>query len=997
MLEKIVNFSLKNKTTISLIVILLTIVGIYSIFKVNIDAIPDISENQVIITARYEGQDPITIEEQVSYKLVSRLLSIPKIRTIRAISMNNIAFVYIIFKDGVNIYWARSRVLEYIAGLDIPKEVNIQIGPPSSSISWIVQYVLISDKHTIDELTAFNEFILKPYLQATEGVSEIATIGGFIKEYQIDVDPYKLKSYNLSFEEVLKAIENANLSTGGRFIEIAERYYNIRGYGYIRTLEDIENISIKGIKIKDIGIVQIGPSIREGALDYNAKGESVGGIIISTIGENAYKVIRNVKEKIKKINLPEGMKIEIVYDRSYLIEESIKTLISAILKESLIIAILVYIFLVSIKSSISIIIILPLSVILSIIFVKIFNITLNIMSLGGFILSLGVLIDMAVVLVESSHKYIEQGYSKIEAIEKSVKELSRSIFFSLLIITISFLPVFFLTGEEGKLFKPLAITKTFSMLIASILSISFIIILIYFFLPNKTKPEMENPINRIILKTYEFTFKIVYKYPLAFIVFFILFSVFGIFIYKTIKSEFLPPFNEGSILYMPSTTSGISIQKGIEVLRYMDSIIISNENVRAVFGKISRANTATDPAPPSMIETNIELKDPKKIYEVINELSHKLNIPGFINTFSMPIRTRIDMLKTGIRTPLGIKVYGNDPYITESLAIEIEKLLRSLRETKYAYAERLSNSYYIIISPRRERISQYNISIKEIMDIINFYIGGNTITYKIENRFSYPIRARILRDYREIEYIKRIPISTTSGFVSLEDICDIQIKRGFEMIRNENGFITSYIYLDSHDDYLKYIQKVNSIINSFIKFPSGYFYEVSGQYEDLKRVQSTLVFIIPMTIFIIFILLYMNFKSLVKSILVLILLIFPLSGAFITIKLLNYNLSIAVWIGIVALLGISTEIIVVKIAFLDLGFEKFNNKYEAIHWAVITRLRPITITTLTAFFSLIPIMFEFTLGADIIKRIVAPMIGGIFFTFILSLYILPSFYVMFKK
>ncbi|MEO0219499.1 MAG: CusA/CzcA family heavy metal efflux RND transporter [candidate division WOR-3 bacterium] len=1002
MIEKISDYSLKNKTLISLIVIFLTILGIYYLFKIPIDAIPDISETQVIITIRYEGQDPQTIEEQISYPLVSKLLSVPKVKTIRAISMNNVAFVYIIFQENTDIYWARSRVLEYLTGFRFPEGVSYQLGPDATSISWIFQYVLVSDRHSIDELTSFNEFFLKPYLQATKGVSEVATIGGFLKEYQIDVNPYKLKAYNLSFEDVLNAIKNSNFSSGGRYIEVSERFYNIRGYGYIKNLQDLENTLIKNldgksIKIKDVAIVQFGPSLREGALDYNGKGESVGGIIISRIGENSYEVIKNVKERLKSLKLPDGMKVEVAYDRTHLIEESIKTLIVSIIKESSIIAIMILIFLFSIRSSISIIIILPLSVILSIILLKIFNITLNIMSLGGFILSLGVLIDMAVVLVENCHKYLEEGYSKIEAVKKSTNELSKSLFFSLLIITISFLPIFFLTGEEGKLFKPLAFTKTFSMLIASILSITFISVLIYIFLPNKVKPELENPINKFMIKIYEPTFKFLYRFPFVFLAIFIIFSVIGFFVYRSLKTEFLPPFNEGSILYMPSTVAGISVDKGFEVLRYMDSVIYSNENVKSVFGKIGRANTSTDPAPFSMIETTIELKDPQKIYKTIDELSNKLKIPGFVNTFGMPIRIRIDMLKTGIRTPIGIKVYGDNPFITESLAIEIEKLLKSIKTTKYAYAERLSNSYYIYIIPDRQKLAQYGITIKDIMDVINFAIGGSSISYSIEGRERYPIRMRIIRDLRDIEGIKNLLVKTNSGYVSLSDICNIEIRRGFEMIRNERGFITSYIYLDTNEDFLKYIEKAKSLISSSIILPPGYFIEFSGQYEDIERVRESLKFIIPLTIFIIFILLYLNFNSIQKSILVLLLLPFPLSGAFILLKLLNYNLSVAVWVGIIALLGVSVEIIVVKIRFLDMGFEKFKDKYEAIHWAVVRRLRPITITTLTAFFSLIPIMFEFTLGADILKRIVAPMLGGIFFTFILSLYILPSLYVIYRK
>ncbi len=619
------------------------------------------------------------------------------------------------------------------------------------------------------------------------------------------------------------------------------------------------------------------------------------------------------------------------------------------------------------------------------------------MSLGGFIISLGVLIDMAVVLVENSHKYLEEGFSKLEAVKKSISELSKNLFFSLLIITISFIPIFFLTGEEGKLFKPLAFTKTFSMLIASILSISFISILIYIFLPKKVKPELENPINKFIVKIYEPTFKFLYKFPFVFIAIFVIFTIIGFFTYRSLKTEFLPPFNEGSILYMPSTISGISIDKGFEVLIYMDSIIYSNENVKSVFGKIGRANTSTDPAPISMIETTIELKDPNKIYETINELSNKLKIPGFINTFGMPIRIRVDMLKTGFKTPLGIKVHGDNPFKTESLAIEIEKLLKSIRTTKYAYAERLSNSYYIYIIPDRNKLAQYGISVKEIMNIINHAIGGSSISYSIEGRERYPIRMRIIRDLRNIEGIKNLLLKTNSGYVSLSDICDIEIRKGFEMIRNENGFVTSYIYLDTNEDFSKYINKVKTLINSNIKFPSGYFVEFSGQYEDIERVRESLKFIVPLVIFIIFVLLYLNFQNIKKSILVLLLLPFPLAGAFILLKILNYNLSVAVWVGIIALLGISVEIIIVKISFLDIGFAKFENKYEAIHWAVVRRIRPITITTLTAFFSLIPIMFEFTLGADILKRIVAPIIGGIFFTFILSLYILPSIYVIYRR
>ncbi len=1004
MFDRIVRWSLENRSLVILLVALLSAIGVYSIAKTPLDAIPDISDVQVILEVRWEGQDPQTIEDQITYPIVSKLLSVPRTKAVRGFSFNNFSLIYVIFEDGTDLYWARSRVLEYVSSVKLPEGANVILGPDATSLGWVFMYALVdtSSRYDLAYLRTFNDFYLKYYLQSVDGVSEVATVGGYLKEYQVDLDPYRMFAYGITFDQVIRAVRQASSSMAGRVITASERYYIVRGYGYVKDVEDLENVPLKAengvsIKLRDIASIQLGPALKEGAVDLNGEGEVVGGIVIMRLGENAYEVIERVKKKLETINLPEGVKLVITYDRSELIGKAVWTLVKTLIKESIVVILLSIIFLMSLRSSISVILLIPISILLSFIIMAMLGITVNIMSLGGIALAIGVLIDAAVVMVENAHKHFEKqppknAREKVELLFRSTREVAKPLFISLLIITISFLPVFALRGEEGKLFHPLAYTKTFVMLFATLLSITLAPVLIYYTLGRKIRSEEENPINRYILKAYSFVFPYIYRFSKLIIAFFVIVSLLSFVIYRKLESEFMPPLNEGSILYMPSTLPGITLEHGFEILRKQDSIIKTHDGVKLVFGKIGRANTPTDPAPLSMIETVILVDEKADIYELMDKLNSALQFPGWVNTWGMPIRIRVDMLATGIRTPLGIKVFGDDPFKVESVSVEIENILSKLEETKFVYADRLSGAYYIDVVPRREVLAQYGFSVKQVMEIISKAIGGMPLAYTIEGREIYPIRVRLARDFRTIEDIINLPITSPTGsVVLLGDIADVRIRNAPAVIKSENGLLVNYIYIEPKTDIPTYVAKANKHLEN-LNLPSGYSYEWSGQFENIQRANQTLRLIVPLTLLVILILLYFNFGSFAKALLVLALLPFVLFGSFAFLLILNYKLSVAVWVGIIALLGIAVEIMVVMITYLELGFKMHKDRYQAIMWGAVRRLRPVLMTTLIAFVSLLPVMLEHGIGSQVMKRIVAPMVGGLMFVFVLNMFVLPAIY-----
>lgn len=1016
MIEKLILWSLRNRGTVLFFTFISVIFSVFLMLRTPLDAIPDISDTQVLIEVYWEGQDPMTIEDQVTYPTVSKLLSVPKVKSVRGISMQNKALIYVIFEDGTDIYWARSRVLEYTSALDLPEGTRFELGPPATSLGWIFMYALVdrSGRFDLASLRAFNDFYLRYRLLKAKGVADVVSVGGYVKEYQIDLDPYKLRAYGITYDEVIKAVKSSNFQRGGRFLELSERYYTVRGVGYIKSVEDIKGTVIRvdpktgaNVKIGDVAVVQIGPALKEGAVDLDGKGEVVGGIVIMRDGENVLRVIDELKEIIGKLQLPEGLELVITYDRSRLVMEAVETTVKTLIKESLIVLIVVAIFLVNIRGSIPIVVFLPTALILPYIFVYLSKVTTNIMSLAGMILSVGVMIDAGIVMVENIFKKLEEGFpksfeEKLRIVFMGSSEVAPSIFFSLAIITVSFLPVFSLRGEEGRLFFPLAFTKTLTMLFATFLSIILIPVLVLIFFPKKIIKEEDNPLNRFLRGAYEPIFKLSVSKPYLFI--FLLFAVpaFSIFFFNRIPSEFMPNLNEGALLYMPSTVPGIPVDEGFEILRKQDSIIMSIPEVERVFGKIGRAETPTDPAPLSMIESTILLK-PKEYWRkgvdldsLIRELNSKLNFMGWVNTWGMPIRVRVDMLKTGIRTPLGIKVLGDDPFKVESLALEIEKILKNSEGILNVFADRSARAPYINIIPKREKLAEYGLGVKDIMEVVEKVIGGSPLDRSVEGRERYPIRVRLARAFRdEPEDIKNLEIVTPSGAItSLGNVADIVISQAPSEIRNEDGFVASYVYIipAENANMEKIVEKSREKLKN-LTLPAGYSLEFSGQYEDIKRVRESLMFILPITALIILFLLYLNFRSFLKSAIVLLGVPFTLFGAFGLMYILNYKLSVASWVGIIALLGLSAEMSVVMLAFMDMGLKKYpNDPLEGIREGALNRLRPKVMTTLTTFTSLIPAMLETGTGSEVIKRIAAPMVGGIFFALILTMVIYPAIY-----
>ncbi len=884
MIEKIIEWSAKNKFYIFILTLFSIAIGIYSISKIPLDALPDLSDTQVIIYTEWEGKSPTIIEDQITYPITTALISAPKVKTVRGFSSYGVSMVYVIFEDGTDIYWARSRILEYLNQIrtKLPEGVSPQLGPDATGVGWIFQYALIdtTGKNDLSEMRTFNDFYLRYYLQEVEGVAEVAPIGGFLKEYQIDIDPNKLLAYNIPLNQIFEAIRKSNNEAGGRVIEISEREYYIRGLGYIKSIKDIENIPISvrddGIPVllKDVAIVHLGPQIRRGIAELNGMGEVVGGIIVMRHGENALRVIENVKKKIEEIksSFPEGVEFIITYDRSELIKKSIATLRKKLIEESIIVSIVVLIFLFSFRSALVVILILPIAIILSFIPMLFLNVTSNIMSLGGIAIAIGAMVDAALAIVENVHKRLEKEYDikrKREIIIESAKQIGKPLFFSLLVITISFLPVFALEAQEGRLFKPLAYTKTFAMFFASLLSITLAPALLVLLTPNKILPEEKNPINKFLIKIYMPIIKLVLKFPKTTILISILLFIITIIPFKRIGSEFMPPLNEGSILYMPTTLPGISITKAGEILEIQDRIIKQFPEVELVFGKIGRAESATDPAPLSMVETIILLKDKKEWRKgmtwdkLIRELDSALQFPGMPNVWTMPIKTRIDMLTTGFKTPLGIKIFGPNIDTIENIGKEIEALIRDVKGVRSVYAERITGGYFVDFVINREECARYGLTVGDVQDIIESALGGKTITYTIEGRERYPVILRYARELRDdLEKLKRVLVPTPIGAqVPISQLADIVITTGPSEIKSEDGMLTGWVFIDVEGSNIGSVaNEIKEILNKNLKLPKGYVIKISGQYEYMQRAMEKLKIILPFTLFLIFFLIFLNFN-----------------------------------------------------------------------------------------------------------------------------------------
>ncbi len=1074
MVERIIEWSTKNKFLVIIVTLVVMGFAVWTLKEIPLDAIPDLSDTQVIIYSRWD-RSPDIIEDQVTYPIVSALLGSPKIKAVRAFSDFGYSYVYVIFQDGTDLYWARSRVLEYLSKVlpTLPTGVQTQMGPDATSVGWVFQYALVdeSGKRDLSELRSLQDWYLRYQLQSVPGVAEVAAVGGFVKQFQVNVNPNLLLSYNIPLTKVVDAIRSGNNEVGGRLLEFAGAEYMIRGRGYAKTLEDIKNSVVAAdpnsqtpILIKHIAQVELGPDIRRGVSDLDGKGDTVGGVVIMRQGENALNVIQRVKNKIQELtsSLPEGVKIVTTYDRSDLIKRAIETLKHELKLEVIIVSLVILLFLWHIPSAIVPIVTIPISVLLAFIPFYFMGLTTNIMSLAGIAISIGVLVDGAIVEVENAYKRLEQWQSSGKKGDfhvirlQALKEVGPSVFFSLLIIAIAFLPIFTLVDQEGRLFKPLAYSKNLAMAFASVLAITvdpamrmlfarmdnfvfkpqWLCRMINTVVVGTYYPEEKHPISRVLFKVYEPAVHWVLKYRGLTIGGAVLLMALTVPIYFRLGSEFMPPLNEGAFLYMPTALPGMSVTEAQRILQIQDRILTSFPEVERVFGKAGRADTPTDPAPFSMVETTVILRPeaqwrkvnrwyswmPQPLHllfshitpehisfeELQNEMDQKLRLPGIPNIWTMPIKNRIDMLSTGIRTPLGIKIMGGDLTKIQEIGEKIESQLRKVPGTRNVLAERTAEGYYLDFVLNRQELSRYGITVEEANRVIMSAIGGENISTVIDGRARYPINVRYAREFRDnLPRLKRVLVPTPGGAqIPIGQLASLEFRRGPAMIRNENGLLAGYVYVDIADrDIGSFIQEAKEIVQKNISLPENYTLVWSGQYENMTRVRERLKVVLPLTIFLIAFLLFLNTKSHIKTAIVLLAVPFSLVGAIWLLWILNYNISIAVWVGMIALMGLDAETGVFMLLYLDLAYEERKREgkmktqrdlHEAILYGAVRRIRPKMMTVMAAFMGLLPIMWSMGTGADVMKRIAAPMVGGLLTSFVLELLVYPPIYALWK-
>ncbi|NIP38498.1 MAG: efflux RND transporter permease subunit [Candidatus Dadabacteria bacterium] len=1031
MIERIIEYSARNKFITILGILFISAWGFWAMNNTPLDAIPDLSDAQVIVFTEWKGRSPDLVEDQISYPVVTTMIAAPKVKFVRAQSFFGLSFVYIIFEDGTDIYWARSRVLEYLNQVSgkLPEGVTPTLGPDATGVGWVYQYALVdeSGENSLADLRTFQDWYLRYWLESVPGVAEVASVGGFEKQYQVEIDPNKLVAYDIPLNKIISAIRRSNNDVGGRVVEFASTEYFVRGRGYIKSTADIEKIPVgvgkdgTPVYIRDIAEVHMGPEIRRGLAELDGKGETVGGIVVMRYGENALDVIGNVKAKIEEIksSLPKGVKIVTTYDRSGLILRAIDTLKEKLIEESVIVSIVIIVFLFHLRSAAIPILTIPFAVLMAFIPMFYLKNTSNIMSLGGIAIAIGAMVDASIVLVENVHKRLEgkilgdDHQKRTEIIIDAMKEVGKPIFFALLIITISFLPIFTLEAQEGRLFKPLAYTKTFSMFFASLLAITLTPALIVLFIKGEIKSEDHNPINRFLIKLYDPIVRFSLRFKKEVIVVSGIILIITYLPYSKLGEEFMPPLNEGTILYMPTAVPGMSITEASKILHIQDKMLMKFPEVERVFGKIGRAKTATDPAPLSMVETVITLK-PKKDWragmtwdKLISEMNATMKFPGMANIFWMPIQTRTEMLSTGFRSNLGIKVFGPDLQTIENIGIEIEKVLTEVPGTRSVFADRVTGGYFMDFNISREKAARYGLTVGDVEDVIESAIGGKNISHTIEGQERYPINVRYQRGFRnDIEELGGVLVSSPTGInVPLSLLTDIKFTTGAPQIRNEDGQKVGFVNVDVSDgDYAGFVNKARDIINDKVQLPKGYKLQWAGQYEYLQRVKEKLSYVVPLTIFIIFILLFLNFNSLTESIIVLLSVPFSLVGSIWFLYILGYNLSIAVWVGIIALAGLAAQTGVVMIIYLDEFYEKtvsegrlsLENLEQAIHDGAVQRVRPKMMTVMALIMGLLPLMWSHGTGADVMKRIAAPMVGGLVTSTILTLVIIPAIYAIWR-
>jgi len=1070
MLNQTIEWSARNRFLVLLATLFITLAGIYALVKTPLDALPDLSDVQVIVYTEYPGQAPQVVEDQVTYPLTTAMLSVPKSKVVRGFSFFGASFVYVIFEDGTDIYWARSRVLEYLNSIAgrMPQGVSPQLGPDASGVGWVYQYAVLSDKHNLAELRTMQDWYLRYQLTKAHGVAEVASIGGFVQQYQVTVDPVKLRAYGIPLSKVSQVIRDSNRDVGGRTVEMAETEYMVRGKGYLHGISDIENLVVKSergtpVLLRDIARVELGPDERRGIAELNGEGEVVSGIAMARYGQNALEVIQNIKDKIAEITpgLPEGVSIKAVYDRSELIYRAIATLKHTLLEEGIIVALVCMIFLMHARSALVAIVMLPIGVLIAFIAMHALGLNSNIMSLGGIAIAIGAMVDAAIVMIENAHKHLErlnhsspfkgeagrgmgEGISpsthphdphphpnlppegegtmreRAAAILAACKEVGPSLFFSLLIITVSFLPVFTLEAQEGRLFAPLAYTKTFAMAGAALLSITLVPVLMLLFIRGHIRSEAENPLNRWLIAGYRPLIDAVLQRKKTTLAIAALACVISLYPAMKLGSEFMPTLNEGTLFYMPTSLPGMSVTKAAELLQTQNKIIKSFPEVASVYGKAGRAQTATDPAPLEMFETVINLK-PQEDWrpgmdtdKLIAEMDKALQFPGVANSWTMPIKARIDMLSTGIRTPIGIKVFGKNLDEMERLAKQIESVVKKIPGTSSAYAERITGGYYLDIAPDRLALARYGLSVGEVQDVIATALGGENVTTTVEGLERFGVSVRYPRDLRGTpeQIAREVLVPTESGaMIPLGQIAKVSLSKGAPSIRTENSLLSAYIYVDIRDrDIGSYVAEARKAVADQVKFRPGYYATWSGQFEYMERAAAKMKVVIPITLLIIFLLLYLNFRRVAESLIVMLSVPFALVGGVWLLWLLDYNLSVAVAVGFIALAGVAAETGVVMLIYLEHAWQEVRDQCakqgrqpnaddlrSSIIKGAVERVRPKMMTVVAIMAGLLPILWSSGTGSEVMRRIAAPMVGGMISSAVLTLLVIPAIYTLLKQ
>ncbi|MCU0506812.1 MAG: CusA/CzcA family heavy metal efflux RND transporter [Anaerolineae bacterium] len=1031
MLARIIEWSVRNVFLVLLATAALVAAGVYAVLRTPLDALPDLSDVQVIVYTEFPGQAPQVVEDQVTYPLTTAMVSVPRSKVVRGFSFFGASFVYIVFEDGTDIYWARSRVLEYLNSVSgrLPRGVAPTLGPDATGVGWVYQYAVLGEQRSLAELRTIQDWYLRYQLSKAQGVAEVASVGGFVKQYQVTVDPLKLRAFGVPASAVTRVIRESNIDVGGRVVELSETEYMVRGKGYLRGVSDLEMLVLKAergvpVLLRDVARVELGPDERRGLAELNGEGEVVAGIAMARYGQNALDVIHNLREKIAEVSsgLPEGVRIEPVYDRSALIHRAIDNLSRTLLEESLIVALVCIVFLLHARSALVAILMLPVGVLIAFIVMRWLGLNSNIMSLGGIAIAIGAMVDAAIVMIENAHKHLERSppdKPRTQIMIEACREVGPALFFSLLIITVSFLPVFTLEAQEGRLFQPLAFTKTFAMAGAALLSVTLVPVLMLLFVRGRIIPEKRNPINRVLIWAYRPVIAWVLRWKkLTIAAAVVVFSV-SIWPATRLGSEFMPALNEGTLLYMPATLPGLSVTKAAEILQTQDRIIRSFPEVASVFGKAGRASTATDPAPLEMFETVINLKPESEwrpgmtMDKLIAELDAALQFPGISNAWTMPIRARIDMLSTGIRTPIGVKVFGRDLAEMERIAQQIESVVKGVPGTTSAYAERITGGYYLDIEPDRAALARYGMAVGDLQEVIATALGGETVTTAVEGRERFSVSVRYPRELRDDPHAiaEQVLVAAMDGTrIPLGQVARVRLTKGPPSIRTENALLSAYIYVDIRDrDIGGYVADAQRAVREQVTFPPGYFATWSGQFEYMERAKAKLKVVVPVTLLLIFLLLYLNFRRMEETLIVMLSVPFALVGGVWLMYLLDYNMSVAVAVGFIALAGVAAETGVVMLIYLDHAYDRVcaarasegkpvteADLYEAVMEGAVERVRPKMMTVIAIMAGLLPIMWSSGTGSEVMRRIAAPMVGGMISSTVLTLVVIPAIYALVK-